>query len=59
MKKALYIFIIITFLALLVMLANMFVTPLPDWVVRVAGITTLVSLVVTTFVFVRIRMKGM
>ncbi len=58
MEKILNVFIGITFVALLVLLANIFITSLPDWTVRAAGITTLVSYVATSFVFVRIRMKG-
>lgn len=58
MKKILYIFIGITFVALFVMLANIFITPMPDWAVRTAGITMLVSLLVTTFLVVRARMSG-
>jgi len=57
MKKWLWIFIFIAFISLLCMLVNMFITPVPDWLIRTAGIITLVSLVVITYTTVRISIE--
>jgi len=54
MKKSLWISIAITFAALLCLLINIFVTPIPDWQIRTAGIVTLVFLAITTYITVRI-----
>jgi len=51
MKKSLWMSIAITFTALLCLLINIFVTPIPDWLIRTAGIVTLVFLAITTYIY--------
>jgi|GEM_PF-1442933 len=57
MKKLLWVFISACFLSLLCMLVNIFVTPIPDWLIRTAGIITLVSLAVITYATVRMSIE--
>lgn len=57
MKKAQTISISILVITLLVMGVNIFLSPLPDWVVRINGILLLVSLVSVVYTTVK-QLKG-
>lgn len=44
MKRARIISFLVLLLAVLVMAVNMFAIPLPDWVIRIAGVAILLAL---------------
>jgi hypothetical protein len=56
MKKGLRIFIAVGFISLFCLLINIFVTALPDWLIRTAGIVALVCVARITYTALRKNM---